>query len=243
MKRDDIYAVPRTPMTPFTFNAEVVDVFDDMILRSVPGYQEILSRQAEMAARFYTDDSLIYDLGCSTGNFGAAFTRQMGDHAFHLISVDSSLPMMICCRSRLCTHTADERFSFVCSALEHLTVRNASVVVLNFTLQFVPIEIRAEILQTVAGGLRPGGILLFSEKTTHPDSEIAKHQVDTYYRFKADNGYSELEISQKREALEDILIPESPAVHIKRLSEAGFGAVDIWYKWFNFMSLICRKIG
>jgi len=120
-------------------------------------------------------------------------------------------------------------------------MQQASVVVINFTLQFIPPADRDALLQRIHAALIPGGALMFSEKIIHPDPRLSELQVDFYYRFKRENGYSELEISQKREALENVLVPETVAAHHERLRRCGFNDTDIWLKWFNFCSWICIK--
>jgi tRNA (cmo5U34)-methyltransferase len=125
--------------------------------------------------------------------------------------------------------------------MQRIDIQQASVVVINFTLQFVPPADRQPLLQAVFDGLLPGGILLLSEKVIHSAASLNDLQQSFYYRFKAENGYSELEISRKRNALENVLIPESIEQHIERLQQTGFSTIDTWLKWFNFASLICRK--
>ncbi|MEZ4601266.1 MAG: carboxy-S-adenosyl-L-methionine synthase CmoA [Syntrophotaleaceae bacterium] len=241
MDKDDIFTRMKDPVPPFEFNEGVVRVFDDMIHRSVPGYEEILRRQAQLTALFYQVDSLIYDLGCSNGNFGFRLCQEMGNRDFSMIAVDNSPAMLQVYRERLAAMPCGKAIRLVEGDLGLLELSPASVVVINLTLQFLPVEGREDLLNRVFHALLPGGILLLTEKVVHENADLNALQQDFYYRFKKERGYSELEISRKREALERVLIPESLEGHLQRLQKIGFRQIDVWFKWFNFAALICRK--
>jgi tRNA (cmo5U34)-methyltransferase len=241
MAKDDIYSELKKPLPPFEFNEGVVRVFDDMVRRSVPCYEEILRRQAQLTARFYQPDSLIYDLGCSNGNFGLRLCQEMGDGNFSMVAVDKSRPMLQVYRDRLAAVSAGKNIRLVCDDISSLDLDRASVVVINLTLQFLPLEAREALLLKVFQALFPGGVLLMTEKVVHEDGLMNELEQEFHYRFKKEMGYSELEISQKREALEKVLIPESPEQHLQRLQRIGFRQLDVWFKWFNFAALLCRK--
>ncbi|ABA87344.1 tRNA (5-oxyacetic acid-U34)-carboxyltransferase/methyltransferase [Syntrophotalea carbinolica DSM 2380] len=242
MTKDSLFSRPQKPVPPFEFNASVVEVFDDMLNRSVPCYRELIHRQAQLAAHFYQPKTRIYDLGCSTGNLDLAICSAMdAARPFELVGVDNSEPMLKVCRERMRETPPEANISFACSDIRNLEMSNASVIILNLTLQFIPPADRQNILNRIFQALVPGGILLLTEKTVHAHAGLSELQQDFYYRFKAENGYSQMEISQKREALENVLIPETMESHRKRLDQAGFKAVDTWLKWFNFASFIALK--
>ncbi|MDD2389327.1 MAG: carboxy-S-adenosyl-L-methionine synthase CmoA [Desulfobacterales bacterium] len=241
MKQDDIFSKPLKPVEPFEFNETVVNVFDDMISRSVPGYREIIHRQAQLAETFYQPNTRIYDLGCSNGNFGIRLCEEMGKKPFEMIAADNSMPMIDAYRKRLQNFSNHHRITLTCCDIQNVNIENASVVVINFTLQFLPIAERDDLVRRIYKGLIPGGILLLSEKIMHMDNALDQLQQEFYYRFKKENGYSELEISQKRDALENVLIPETIEIHRQRMTRAGFTRMDIWHKWFNFTSMIAVK--
>ena len=242
MAKDDIYAGSRGP-APFEFNERVAAVFDDMITRSVPGYAELIGRLAQLAAHFYRPGSRIYDLGCSNGNFGMRFGAEMGEREFRLVAVDSSQPMLDLYRERLAEHSWQDAVELVCGDICEQPLSQASVVVITLTLQFLPLSARDALLEEIYRALRPGGVLLLTEKVVHADPALDALQQDFYYRFKRERGYSELEISQKREALENVLLPETIEAHQRRLEQAGFGQLDLWFKWFNFASfLACKEV-
>jgi tRNA (cmo5U34)-methyltransferase len=241
MKRDQLYSDRKTKVPPFEFNAEVADVFDDMICRSVPMYAEIIRRQARMIAGHCSRKTRIYDLGSSTGNLAMALCDRLPAGAFEFIAVDTSQPMLDICAKRLDAIGRSGDIIHQKADIRKVPLEPADVVAANFTLQFIPPADRDALVQSIHATLAPGGIFLFSEKTIHPDPAMADLEVDFYYRFKKENGYSELEISQKREALENVLVPETVADHENRLRRCGFAARDLWLKWFNFCSWICVR--
>lgn len=245
--RDTIYRERKKRVPPFSFNAEVAEVFDDMITRSVPMYGEIIHRQAQMIVRMLTMSNAdhpgmrIYDLGCSTGNLALALCERLPAGTFHMIAVDSSFPMLEIFKKRLRDAGRYSDVSCVCQDICHTLIHGAAFVMVNFTLQFLSPKTRDQMLQRIYDGLIPGGALLLSEKTVHPNPMLSKLEVDFHHSFKRDRGYSEMEISQKREALENVLVPETMEHHHERLRQCGFSAIDLWLKWFNFCSWICIK--
>ncbi len=241
MAKDSLYQKPRSPVPPFEFNEQVTRVFDDMLHRSIPFYAEIIARQAQLIQRFYQPGTRIYDLGCSNGNLGLRLSREMGARPFQMVAVDNAAPMLQAYKERLGNPVRGQQITLQCRDICQTEIENASVVVMNFTLQFIPPMQRNAVMDRIHKGLRPGGVLLFCEKITHRDSFMADLQQTFYYAFKRENGYSELEISQKREALERILIPEVLEAHLERLRRSGFESVDVWHKWFNFAALMAVK--
>jgi len=241
MGKDRIFAGKKDKSEPFKFNREVAHVFDDMLNRSVPLYGESIKRQAQIASDYYQDQSRIYDLGCSNGNLGLLILDRMKDRKFTLIGVDSSLPMIEKYTKRLNDKTGSPAVCLICGLLEDVRIQNASVVLINLTLQFIAPQKRDAVLAAVFNGLNPGGILLLTEKTVHREKILNNLEIGFYKKFKLENGYSELEISRKREALEKVLLPDTIEAHQKRLERAGFKTMEIWLKWFNFASFIAVK--
>jgi len=241
MTIDRIYQTRRKNVPPFAFNKAVAHVFDDMIRRSVPMYGEVVRRQAQMARQRYQPGTRIYDLGCSNGNLAMALCACMPVGGFEMVAVDSSRPMLAEFEKQLTAIGRSGDVSLICDDIRGVEMTRASVVVVNYTLQFIPPPDRDALLQRIHDALIPGGVLMFSEKIVHPDPSLSTLQVDFYYRFKRENGYSELEISQKREALENVLVPETVDAHQDRLRRCGFNDFDLWMKWFNFCSWICLK--
>ncbi len=241
MEKDKIFAAKRETVPAFEFNEAVASVFSDMLERSVPNYVESISRQAQLAVEFYKEGTRIYDLGCSHGNLGILMGKAFGMQNFSMVGVDSSRPMIDKYEQRLSGEFFREMVSLVCDRAENVAMSNASVVVVNLTLQFLDTNLRDALVADIYKALVPGGILLLTEKVVSVHDAVSALQLDYYKRFKRENGYSELEISQKREALEDVLVPETLEVHQDRLKRAGFETMDVWLKWFNFASMIAVK--
>ncbi len=236
--KDTIYTNPVTNISRFQFDQTVVDVFPDMIQRSVPGYQVIISAIGLLTARFAQDNSRCYDLGCSLGAASLVMDEQIMAKNCTIIAVDKSPAMIKQCQQNLTTKTNIE---IICADIREIEIKNASVVVLNFTLQFIPLEDRLTFLQRIYQGLLPNGILILSEKLKFDNQEQQQLQTDMHHEFKKAQGYSDLEISQKRSALDTVLIPETFNQHQQRLKHAGFNSVEVWFQYFNFASMVALK--
>lgn len=238
---DDIYAKPLGEVAGFSFDQSVVEVFPDMIQRSVPGYTTIVAMIGTLAERFAQAGSRCYDLGSSLGAATLAMRHRIPAADCEIIAVDNSQAMIERARAVLAADSGQVPVQLICDDLQNVTVENASVVVLNFTLQFIPTSEREIILQKIYDGLKPGGVLILSEKVAFSDSDHQELMIDLHHAFKAANGYSALEISQKRSALDNVLIPETLFDHKTRLKNVGFNSVDVWFQCFNFASLIAIK--
>ncbi len=240
-QRDTLYADTITEPGLFAFDDRVARVFPDMIKRSVPGYTTVVAMTGLIAARYAQADSALYDLGCSLG----ASTLSMRQHTLppgsRIVGVDNSEAMLAQCRTILDTDSHETPVDLVRADLAEVEVENASVVVLNWTLQFVPLERRSAVIAGIFDGLRPGGVLVLSEKVTFEDPHLDALNIDLHHEFKRANGYSDLEIANKRSALENVLIPETLAAHRTRLADAGFESCDVWFQCFNFASLVAIK--
>jgi tRNA (cmo5U34)-methyltransferase len=241
MVKDTVFAEKKTKITPFEFNKKVAQVFDDMLNRSVPFYRESIERQSQLAAKYYKAGSRIYDLGCSHGNLGLLILDKLKKNTFSMVAVDSSKHMIEKYKKRLVGRGNPCPVDIVCGFMEDICIENASVVLINLTLQFLDIEKRDDLIKKIYRGMNRNGILILTEKIIHPLKHLDDLQYDFYKRFKLENGYSELEVSQKRDALEKVLIPDSIEVHKKRILNAGFDLFDVWLKWFNFASMIAIK--
>lgn len=239
-KQDQIYASTR-PRQDFVFDASVADVFTDMINRSVPGYATIISMIGVLANRYCTPGSTIYDLGCSLGGATLSMAHHIEQPDYNIVAIDNSEAMITRFEKSLQGSTKKQHIELVCADIAVVEIRDASVVVLNFTLQFIAQERREQLMRRIYSGMKPGGILILSEKIRLADADLNALLIDMYHQFKQAQGYSELEISQKRSALENVLIPETIAQHKTRLLDAGFASVDSWFQCFNFASMIAFK--
>ncbi len=238
---DLIYSQAHKQVKNFTFDAQVVEVFPDMISRSVPGYNTIIDTIGRLSQHFVQDNSNIYDLGCSLGAATLAMRKGINAKNCQLIGVDNSIDMVKRCKMHVEAFKGDTPVTIIEGNIHDIKIENASMVVLNFTLQFIEKSQRQALLNKIAQGLKPGGLLVLSEKITSDDETIDNVLVDLHHSFKRDNGYSELEVAQKRSALEKVMLTDSLKVHTKRLSQAGFNHSSLWFQCFNFTSLIAIK--
>jgi tRNA (cmo5U34)-methyltransferase len=239
--RDDLFASPLGNVPRFAFDQAVVDVFPDMIQRSVPGYQTIINLCGELAARFVQADSNCYDLGCSLGASSLAIRQQIQQPGVSIIAVDNSAAMLARCQTLLQSDQAATAVELVEADICDIEINNASLVVMNFTLQFIAIEKRQALLEKIYAGLNPGGCLVISEKLLFEPESLNQLLSELHHQFKSAQGYSDLEISQKRDSLENILIPETLETHINRIKACGFNSASPWFQCFNFASLVAVK--
>ncbi|MBN2340074.1 MAG: carboxy-S-adenosyl-L-methionine synthase CmoA [Deltaproteobacteria bacterium] len=240
-KKDNIYANKMVQVNDFSFDQTVVEVFDDMLSRSIPGYGAVLHQIGAMAKRFVMPNTNIYDLGCSLGAATFSVRSCVDAVGCRIFAVDSSREMMDRFERRLKRHVGVIPVSVECADISDIIIENASLVIMNFTLQFIDTEQKSSILKQIYNGLQPGGAFLFSEKIVFEDAEEQVVQESLYYDLKRHNGYNDLEISQKRDALENVLKLESPTRHQQRLKAAGFSEIYQWYRNLNFASFLAVK--
>lgn len=241
--RDMLFSAPIAKLGDWTFDERVAEVFPDMIQRSVPGYSNIISMIGMLAERFVQPHSQVYDLGCSLGAATLSVRRNIRHDSCKIIAVDNSPAMVERCRRHLDAFKAQTPVEVIEGDIRHISIENASMVVLNFTLQFLEPDDRQLLLNKIWQGLKPGGALVLSEKFSFEDAEVGELLFNMHHDFKRANGYSELEISQKRSMLENVMLTDSVETHKKRLKQAGFEHAELWFQCFNFGSLVAVKSG
>lgn len=249
--RDKLFATELDDISGFRFDANVAKVFPDMIQRSVPGYQSIVAMTGTLAERYGQANSRCYDLGCSLGASTIAMRHGIRAEGCNIIAVDNSAEMTQRCETIInadteaASHHADRPslppVQIVCGDILNIEISLASMVVMNFTLQFIAPELRETLIQSIYRGLKPGGIVILSEKIAFSDQHLNELMISLHHSFKRANEYSELEISQKRSALENVLVPETLETHRQRLQKVGFSSIDVWFQCFNFASLLAIK--
>ena len=212
-----------------------------MIQRSVPGYSNIITAIGMLAQRFVRADTQVYDLGCSRGAATLAVRRNIQQQNVNIIAVDNSSAMVERCRRHIEAYHGESAVEILCADIREIEIENASMVILNFTLQFLPPADRTLLLQKIYRGLNPGGVLVLSEKFRFDDTVVNELLTELHHDFKRANGYSELEVSQKRTALENVMRTDSIETHKVRLSQIGFSHVELWFQCFNFGSMIAIK--
>ncbi|CCO48354.1 tRNA (cmo5U34)-methyltransferase [Vibrio nigripulchritudo SOn1] len=239
--KDTIFSTPIEKIGDFTFDANVAEVFPDMIQRSVPGYSNIISAIGMLAERFVEPQSNIYDLGCSLGAATLSMRRHISKEGCKIIAVDNSEAMVERCKLHVNAYRSDTPVEVIEADIRDIDIENASVVVLNFTLQFLSPEDRQSLLEKIYHGLRKGGILILSEKYVFENETANELLIDLHHDFKRANGYSELEISQKRSAIENVMRPDSIQMHKDRFENIGFSSNEVWFQCFNFGSMFAIK--
>ncbi|MGL4475018.1 MAG: carboxy-S-adenosyl-L-methionine synthase CmoA [Shewanella sp.] len=239
--QDTIYAQATDVIADFAFDSRVAGVFNDMIRRSVPGYSQIINTLADFADRFVTPNSQVYDLGCSLGSATLSVRRKIEGRQAKIIAVDNSQSMLDRCQENLNAYRSDIEVELLCADIRHVNFSDASMVILNFTLQFLPPEDRDALIASIYQGMQPGAILVISEKLRFEDEVTQQLLDELHLDFKRANGYSELEISQKRSALENVMKPDTIETHKQRLLTTGFSHFSPWFQCFNFTSMVAIK--
>lgn len=241
MKKDRLYSQKAKKIADFNFGKDTAKVFDDMLGRSIPLYPELQRMIAEIANEFAIPGTNIYDLGCSTGvtlsNLHRAIQKKV-----HFIGFDYSHAMLHLCKTNISKLKDPRKCDLICADLNQgAKIRNASVVVLNLTLQFVRPLCRDRLIHDIYSGLKKNGCLICIEKVLGNDTLFNRTFIKFYYDMKKRNGYTEMEIAQKREALENVLIPYRVDENAALLKKNGFQQVDVFYKWYNFCGLLGVK--
>lgn len=241
-KKDTLFKKSKAP-GKFEFNEPVARVFDDMLERSVPFYKECQQMVIQLALHFAQKNSAVYDLGCSTGTLLHLLVKAIpSKQNIRFVGLDNSEAMLKKARGKLKGHL--KRCDLVAADLESdFKLSDASVVIMNYTLQFIPPKRRAVMLKKVYQGLRPGGGLILIEKVRGESDGLNDLFIEQYHTYKRSQGYSKLEIAKKREALENVLIPLKPGKNRALLEAAGFRQVDVFFKWFNFAGYLAVKPG
>ncbi len=225
----------------FVFSERVVEVFDDMLDRSIPFYHEVIRATAALLEKMLRENDRVVDLGCATGTTLLEFCRFINNDSIQYLGIDNSPAMLDKGRLKAELYTKNRKISFLEEDITRINLPGTAAFVLNYTLQFIRPVLREEFLQTLFNNLRPGGILILSEKTISHDPLLNRIFIELYHRYKREKGYSELEIARKREALENVLIPFSIEENKTLLQKVGFTSIESYFQWFNFASFVAVK--
>ena len=242
-EHDDIYKNKRDMIVDFVFDESVVQVFSDMIRRSVPGYEAVITQVGLFARQYAQANSNLYDLGCSTGAVTLSLLNQLKHENCKIISVDNAPAMIERCKEAVekARNKIKCDVDIQCDDINNVAIENASVVVINFTLQFLAPEVRQELITRIYNGMNDGAILIVSEKISFNDDKDVAFHTAMHLAYKSANHYSDIEISQKRAALEKVLIPDTQEQHFQRFENAGFSNMYQWFQSFNFCSYAAVK--
>jgi len=239
--KDTLYSSPLAEIADFKFDKSVASVFADMINRSVPGYGLVVDQIGVLARHYAQPNSRLYDLGCSLGAATLSMRHRVIAAGCEIIAVDNATAMIERCQDYLDKDPATLAVQTLCQDIRDVAISNASVVVMNYTLQFIAPEERSAVMQTIYNGLLPGGVLILAEKVS--DTSVAQEQLfqSLHADFKRAQGYSDIEISQKRSSLENVLVSESLQMHRQRLETVGFSQSAVWFHCYNFAALLAIK--
>ena len=241
MAKDELYRDPDMK-GGFKFDSKVADVFDDMLNRSVPCYRMVIEMVATILGKFLQPGDQVFDLGCSTGETMVELARKLNHQKLEFTGVDNSPAMLEKANHKAEMFSLGGNLKFIEADITDLDLPpKTGAVIMNYTLQFLEPAKRPEFLSSIYNAMRPGGLLIISEKTISPRQETNRTYIDFYQEFKRTNGYSETEISRKRQALENILIPFSIKDNLNLLTEAGFRFPETFFQWFNFTSFLAFK--
>lgn len=236
---DAIFASPMARMVDFDFDDRVADVFDDMLARSVPFYDEVQCMITEIIAQLVGEEPVIYDLGCSTGTTLLLLAKKLAGKDPRLIGLDSSEAML---RQAQLKHEK-AGLAGVVTWMSHdlnqaIAIEPADAVIMNLTLQFIRPPLRDGLVSSIHRRLKSGGCFIMVEKVLADNPILNRTHIELYHRFKKRKGYSEMEIAQKREALENVLIPYRVSENIELLKKCGFRDADVFFRWYNFAGFI-----
>jgi tRNA (cmo5U34)-methyltransferase len=238
--KDEVFKEAQ-PIADFAFGEKVAAVFDDMLDRSVPFYSEMQRMIAEIARDFAVDGTNIYDLGCSTGTTMINLDRVV-PAGVKFIGVDNSKEMLKRCSTKLSEHGVTRSLDLITADLNQgVEMHNASMVLMILTLQFVRPLYRDTLIKAILNGLNENGCVILVEKVIGEDSVFNRLFINYYYEMKKRHGYTEMEIAQKREALENVLVPYKLLENREMLLRAGFRYCDVFFKWYNFTGIIAVK--
>ena len=241
MSKDELYKQPLQNIEDFSFDKAVSDAFDDMVDRSVPGYRTLIANIGPIASHFLRPNTNCYDLGCSHGAASLSIFNCLTDDSIAIHAIDNSSAMVEQCKQLVLQAGADACINTQLADINDTDIQNASVVVLNLTLQFLPLDQRHKLLEKIVTGMNSGGACILTEKIIFENDCTENLLQQLHNNFKSANQYSQLEISQKRKAIEKVLIRESLADHQQRLIDVGFSNVAVWFQCLNFVSLIAVK--
>lgn len=236
--KDKIFTDQQSGKKPFEFNEQVANVFDDMLNRSIPFYQESINILCQVVQKFHAPQKIIYDLGCSTGNTLLTVNEKVPD--VQCIGVDNSAAMIEKFNQKIIS-LQKKNIEVFCEDITKTNFKNCGTVILNYILQFLSLTERKKLVEKIFSSLQTNDIVFISEKIVSSDSKMNDFWVEQYFQFKEQNGYSKLEIARKRAALENVLMPLSLEENITLFSKVGFKKIDVLIKWYNFVSFVAVK--
>jgi tRNA (cmo5U34)-methyltransferase len=237
LSKDEVFTKPIEKQ--FEFDEEVAAVFDDMLTRSVPFYKEAQEIVKYFTCKHLKEGAIIYDLGCSTASTLLNIERSIKEDGVRLVGLDNSKAMLQQAKKKI--DIFNSKIELQEGDILTFDYERANVFISNYTLQFVRPLVREKLIQKISDSLCEGGVFIFSEKVISENKTLNKEMIDFYYEFKREQGYSQYEIMQKREALENVLIPYSENENIQMALGCGFSYCEAIFRWNNFATFIAIK--
>jgi tRNA (cmo5U34)-methyltransferase len=234
--KDEIFNQPIKKQ--FEFDESVATVFDDMLQRSVPFYEQSMQLVVDLLALSIEEGDVITDLGCSTASMLLNIEQKVAKKVTY-IGVDNAPAMLDQARKKIMAYGST--ISLVEADILNYAIQPSNIILTNYTLQFIRPLDRVGLVQKIYDALEESGRFIFSEKVISEDKQLNKQMIDLYYGYKQDQGYSAYEIMQKREALENVLIPYSEEENKKMMREVGFQHIETLFRWNNFVTFIAIK--
>ncbi len=224
----------------FEFDEDVAVVFDDMLERSIPFYKEVIDLTCHFICLHVKEGAHVVDLGCSTANTLLALYKK-SNKSYHLLGIDNAEAMLHLAQQKI--HAYGAKIELQSADITEVALREQDVIIANYMLQFIRPLQRTAFVKKIYDALNPDGLFIFSEKIVFDDKVLTKQMIDLYYNFKREQGYSDFEIAQKREALENVLIPYTEDENKEMLKNAGFSTIETIFKWGNFVTFVAKKRG
>jgi tRNA (cmo5U34)-methyltransferase len=213
--------------------------FDSHIRKSIPLYEHGHQLVCYYSDFFLKPDSIVYDIGCSTGSFlGKLAQRHAHKQDLKLIGIDN-IADMVRKASELAAH--DARLRFINANVLDLELEKSDLVTANYTVQFLPPRARQTAIDMIYSSLNWGGGFFMFEKVRAPDGRFQDYASQVYMEFKLDNGFSEAEILNKQRSIKGVMEPFSTQGNIDLLKRAGFVDIMTVQKYVCFEGLLAIK--
>ncbi|MDB5860285.1 MAG: type 12 methyltransferase [Ramlibacter sp.] len=213
--------------------------FDSHIRKSIPLYDSGHTVVCHYSDFFLKPDSLVYDIGCSTGSM---LTKLAARHPHNcdlrLVGVDTVADMVGKARQLA---AKDQRLSFIHANALDLEFEPADMIIANYTIQFLPPRVRQTMIDRIYQALNWGGAFFMFEKVRAPDGRFQDYANQVYVEFKLENGFSEAEIINKSRSIKGVMEPFSTQGNIDLLKRAGFVDIMTVQKYVCFEGFLAIK--
>lgn len=218
-------------MSKFTF-ATSEEGFDNHIETSIRGYSNLWNDVLSLSEYFVEDNTNVVDIGCSTGKL----IKQMSEQNSFSSCQYTGIELEEC----FFDHLIDSNnVSFFKGDVRDYDFNNCSLVTSIFTLQFIPIKDRENIIHKIYDGLNKGGAFIFSEKVFSENPRVQEMMTFLYYDYKKKH-YSCEQILNKETELRHLMKPNTEDEIVNMCTNVGFYIQPFWRN-YNFVGFVCIK--